>query len=103
MLTFAVAVAEQGQRVPVAVTALLSEVTLDEVPFFARRHVLWSAPSGSVVFAGWQDTTRSKTRAGAAGTMATAGSPHSRVTRGPVPARGTGDSLGPRNSPSSSA
>jgi hypothetical protein len=57
MLTFAVAVAEQGQRVPVAVTALLSEVTLDEVPFFARRHVLWSAPSGSVVFAGWQDTT----------------------------------------------
>ena len=52
MLTFAVAA---GPAIPAPVRAALEEPCPPDLPFRASHHLLWSNPSGSVLFAGWQD------------------------------------------------
>jgi len=52
MLTFAVAA---GPAIPAPVRAALEDTCPPDLPFRAVHHLLWSNPSGTVVFAGWQD------------------------------------------------
>jgi hypothetical protein len=52
MLTFAVAA---GPVIPAPVRSALEDACPPDLPFRAVRHLLWSNPSGTVVFAGWQD------------------------------------------------
>jgi hypothetical protein len=52
LLTFAVAA---GPAIPPPVRAALGDPRPPDLPFRAVHHLLWSNPSGTVVFAGWQD------------------------------------------------
>jgi hypothetical protein len=56
MLTYAIAVARSGGVVPTSALTLLRNRSPAELPFHACQHLFWTNPSGSVAFAGWQDT-----------------------------------------------
>ena len=52
MLTFALAA---GPTIPAALRAALADPSPPDLPFRAARHLVWSNPAGTVLFAGWQD------------------------------------------------
>ena len=52
MLTFAIAA---GPTIPTQVRAALEDPYPPDLPFRVAHHLLWSNPSGTVLFAGWQD------------------------------------------------
>jgi asparagine synthetase B (glutamine-hydrolysing) len=54
MFSYALAVARPGRVLPPSVLSVLRDQSPAELRFQPAEHVLWSSPTGSVVFGGWQ-------------------------------------------------
>jgi hypothetical protein len=57
VLSFAVVIARAGRQVPERVLDRIRDRNGTDLPFAARRHLVWSNAAQTVWFAGWQETS----------------------------------------------